>query len=374
MPFPKLTFSPIELFGIENLLMFKDGSFMEDYWKAAEAPKQRKVENDKEALDVEDLIAGMNDAKENGMEKLFEDEDVTDDIDNVVDDYFDKNKTVEDVDDSEEEKEFEGINYEDFLRKDKGGAALQEGDQGFDEEMGAFSQNVADAEMELVDDLSMAGSDDDVLISTRDANSEIVEKETTKEREVHAVKTESKEHDSRIQVKAEFDTNEMNTQECQTSLLAEIGASIGYRFTPQCSQEGKKLLSLLKSSKETKVKEESCNTETMVEKEDHKQTIASKRGQDIKGFPRHKQDNEKKSKKNSSTPTLEKENEDSAHSKNAVDHDIQTKTPKIMVTSSPSRKSAKPSKGAIGKKRKADAKSFSSKKFLHVPSYLKGKK
>ncbi|GFH47653.1 predicted protein [Chaetoceros tenuissimus] len=225
--------------------MFKDGSFMEDYWKAAEAPKQRNGENDKESLDVEDLIAGMNDAKENGMEKLFEDKDVTDDIDNVVNNYFDKNKTVEDVDDSEEENEFEGINYEDFLRKDKGGAALQEGDQGFDEEMGAFSQNVADAEMEFVDDISMAESDDNLLSSTRDVHSECVEKETILEGEVNEVKTESKENDSRIQVKTELDTNEMNTQECQTSLFAEIDSSLGYQYTPQCSQEGKKLLSSL---------------------------------------------------------------------------------------------------------------------------------
>ena len=351
---------------------------MEDYWKAAEAPKERKGTSDKEALNVEDFVAGMNDAKENGMEKLFEDKDVTDDLDNVVDDYFDKNKDVEkeveDVDDSEDENEFEGINYEDFLRKDKGGAALQEGDQGFDEEMGAFSQNVADAEMELVDDISMAESDDEVLSSTRDANSEIVEKEETLEGEVTQVKTESKENDSRIQAKTELDPNEMNTQECQASLFAEIDTSLGYQYTPQCSQEGKKLLSSLKSTKESNIKEESRNTETSEEKEDSKHTIASRRGQEIRGFPQHKKDKEKKSKKSSSTPSLEKENEVSANSKNTLDDDIQTKTPNIVVTSSPPKKSVKPPKGAIGRKRKADTKTFSSKKFLHLPSYLKGKK
>lgn len=333
---------------------------MEDYWKAAEAPKKRKSENDKEALDVEDFVAGMNDARENGMEKLFEDKDVTDDLDNVVDDYFDKSKPVEDVDDSE--NEFEGINYEDFLRKDKGGAALQEGDQGYDEEMGAFSQNVADAEMELVDDISMAESDDNLLSSTRDLDSEIVAKEKITEREVNEVKLEYKENDSRIQVKTEPDSNEMNTQECQTSLFAEIDASIGYQYTPQCSQEGKKLLSSLKSTVESKIKDESYNAVTIGN------------GQGIKDLPQHKQDHEKKSKKSSSTPSLEKENEGSSNSKNTVDDDIQTKTSRIVVTSGPSRRSVKSPKEALGKKRKADTKAFSSKKFLHVPSYLKGKK
>ncbi|GFH47552.1 hypothetical protein CTEN210_04027 [Chaetoceros tenuissimus] len=344
-----------ELFGIENLLKFKDGSFMEDFWKAAEAPK--RSENDKEAIDEEDIVAAMNGAKENGMEKLFEDEDGTDDIENVVNNYFEKHKTLEHVDDSEEENEFEGVNYEDFLRKDKGGAALQEGDQGFYEEMGAFSQNVADAEMEFVDD---------------NENSESVEKETRTEREINEVKLESKENDSRIQVKTEFDTSEMNTQECQTSLLAEIDSSIGYQYTPQCSQEGKKLLSSLTSAEESKIKEKSCNTETSIEKEAHEQTVASKRGHEIKGFPRQ-QDNEKKSKKSSGNPFLEKENEGLVNSENTVDDDIQTKTPKITFTSSPSRRSAKPTKEALGKKRKAETKSFSSKKFLHIPSYWKGK-
>ena len=325
---------------------------MEDYWKAAEAPKKRKSENDKEALDVEDFVAGMNDARENGMEKLFEDKDVTDDLDNVADEYFDKN----------EEHEFEGINHEDFLRKDKGGAALKEGDQGFDEEMGVFSQNVADAEMELVDDISMAESDDNGFSSNRNVNTESVEMENRIEREVNEVKSESKQNDSRIQVLTEMNSNEINTQECQTSLFAEIDASIGYQYTPQCSQEGKKLLSSLKSTGESKIKDESCNT------------VTSGNGQGIKDLPQHKQDNEKKSKKSSSTPSLEKENEGSANSKNTVDDGIQTKTSRIVVTSSPSRRSVKPPKAALGKKRKADAKAFSSKKFLHVPSYLKGKK
>ena len=328
---------------------------MEDYWK-------RKSDDDKEAIDVEDLVARMNDAKENGLEKLIEDEDVTDDIDNVIKNYFDKNKEVKDVDDSEEENEFEGINYEDFLRNDKGGAVLQEGDQGFDEEMGAFSQNVADAEMELVDNISMAESDDNVLSTTRDANSESVEMEKRREPEAFQFKTEPKENDSRIHAKSELDPNEMNTQECQTSLFAKIDASIGYQYTSQCSQEGKKLLSSLKNADESNINEESCNIDTGTEKEVQEQTIASKRGQGIKA--------EKKSKKNSSTPSLEKENEGSANSKNTVGDDIQTKTPKITFTSSPSRRSVKP----LGKKRKADAKTFFSKKFLHVPSYWKGGK
>ena len=69
--------------------------------------------------------------------------------------------------------------------------------------MGAFSQNVADAEMELVDDISLAESNDNMLSAKGDAHSEIVVKEKIKEREVNQVKLESKEIDSRIKVKAD---------------------------------------------------------------------------------------------------------------------------------------------------------------------------
>jgi hypothetical protein len=104
-----------ELFGSENLLKFKDGSFMEDLWKASENNGQSKKE-----YDESELAAVMYE-----KERLVQDGFVNQD-EEIADFIVTKTK---------------GFNHEDFLREDRGNAALIPGDEGFDEELGGSQIN-----------------------------------------------------------------------------------------------------------------------------------------------------------------------------------------------------------------------------------------
>lgn len=91
-----------ELFGCENLLRFKDGSFMEDLWKSSGSDENRN----NHMHDESELITFMQ-GKEEYIENGFVDEDEA---------------MVESI-----EREIAGIkefNHEDFLREDRGAGVL----------------------------------------------------------------------------------------------------------------------------------------------------------------------------------------------------------------------------------------------------------
>lgn len=134
-----------ELYGVENLLKFKDGSFMDDLWKASE---NRSSKRDKiGTISVNDLA--------NTLAKVSEAE--MDEVGNCFQEAFDK-AAVSEEGHKEDITEILGgqnaINHRDFLRSDRGEAALKPGDEGFDEEMGGVSQMVLNV-------LDRGGMDDD---------------------------------------------------------------------------------------------------------------------------------------------------------------------------------------------------------------------
>lgn len=86
-----------ELFGCENLLKFKDGSFMDDLWQASERGGKKAKEHDVSIL--AELMQGKEDYIENGF--VDEDEELAN--------YLET-----------------GIDHDDFLREDRGVAALND--------------------------------------------------------------------------------------------------------------------------------------------------------------------------------------------------------------------------------------------------------
>jgi len=144
-----------ELFGLENLLKFKDGSFMEALWKATAAIPKKSTTDTYSAGDLADALQGVStDLIENGLE------DEEPDFSNVIESGFDN----EDV---------QGFNHEDFLREDRGDAAVREGDEGYDEEMGAESQLV-DQACEEIDGLDKESTEQIAPENSEDAEKELL--------------------------------------------------------------------------------------------------------------------------------------------------------------------------------------------------------
>lgn len=145
-----------ELFGLENLLQFKDGSFMESLWKAAAAIPKKSTADTYTAGDLVDALQGVStDLIENGLE----DEEA--EFSDVIESGFDN----EDV---------QGFNHEDFLREDRGDAAVREGDEGYDEEMGAESQLVVDQAFEEIDDSDKESTEQIAPENSEDAEKELL--------------------------------------------------------------------------------------------------------------------------------------------------------------------------------------------------------
>ncbi len=121
-----------ELFGMENLLKFKDGSFMRDQWKATNQSLASGQMNE-----VADLPFPEEGVPENFEDEGFGDEmELLDEIEDCVN-AFDEDRVNTS---SQECDEMKGFHHDDFLRGDKGDAALQQGDEGYDVEMGGESQ------------------------------------------------------------------------------------------------------------------------------------------------------------------------------------------------------------------------------------------
>ena len=111
-----------ELFGSENLLKFKDGSFMDDLWKASESRGANGQ------IHVESEIAAVMHGQEDPVRSGF----VTEAKEIV--DSIGMSRAVD-------MSQMKGFNHEDFLREDRGTAALNLGDEGFDEELGGSQIN-----------------------------------------------------------------------------------------------------------------------------------------------------------------------------------------------------------------------------------------
>lgn len=122
-----------ELFGLENLLKFKDGSFMSSLWKAADNPNQEH--------DINDLAKELDNIDKDQLDNLAEEGD-----EGPTDTRLSAKKKMSgsDIDISDEESDVEfnarGINHGDLFSKNKGGAQIAQGDDDFEEEMGGQSQ------------------------------------------------------------------------------------------------------------------------------------------------------------------------------------------------------------------------------------------
>ena len=113
-----------ELFGIENLLKFKEGSFMDDIWSA------RKSKKDKLAgANEEDIASALSNA--GGLDGVLNMGCTTEEAEVQM---------LEEAAASENRRMSKGVNHEDFLSKHHGGAAIDQDDDGFEEEMGGASQ------------------------------------------------------------------------------------------------------------------------------------------------------------------------------------------------------------------------------------------
>jgi len=129
-----------EVFGIENLLKFKDGSFMSDLWKSSESRPSRKDKTVK----VDDLANALTSLSEEQVEEIGG---------NALDEDFHLAATAA-GDDSEDgiSNSLGGTNaikHQDLFRAHRGDAALKQGDDGFEEETGGATQitmDVLDAE------------------------------------------------------------------------------------------------------------------------------------------------------------------------------------------------------------------------------------
>lgn len=143
-----------ELFGLENLLKFKDGSFMADLWKS--------TNNSNEMHNVSKLASTLSKMTSEQIETFGtvpggEESHVNEASHaspesskrgtNKEGSCSGESSIVQGEEDNHQHSidpliEKQGIQHDAFFREDLGGAALNPGDEGFDEEMGGASQIV----------------------------------------------------------------------------------------------------------------------------------------------------------------------------------------------------------------------------------------
>jgi hypothetical protein len=146
-----------ELFGFENLFRFKDGSFLEDIWAEAGGSSSKDTSGLRihRSDNLASVLVGMGD--ELAFERSLEEPDTVSLIQAMSqltnDDSLAGKKqsdfAIDDLDsgnnenglDEALEKKIRAVNHGDLFRNDKGGAAIREGDDGFDEEMGGATQD-----------------------------------------------------------------------------------------------------------------------------------------------------------------------------------------------------------------------------------------
>lgn len=131
-----------ELFGVENLLKFKDGCFMDDMWKASDTDAKKeeyggfaltRVEEVSRSLTgmTEDQVVDIGDNDDGGFAEVA-----------ALTQREADEKSADNESDAVSMLLTKGQKHEDFLREDRGDAALKLGDEGFEEEMGGASQMV----------------------------------------------------------------------------------------------------------------------------------------------------------------------------------------------------------------------------------------
>jgi len=151
-----------ELFGYENLFRFKDGSFLTDIWKASGKNISTRRSDDlviHDASKISDALLGFEAAELCGIldgegpvdrsPKSAAAASIPDDYAKAqvkkendhrfIDPYPDNSRSTKTKEDA---SEVEAFDHGDFFRDDRGGAALEQGDEGYDEEMGGQTQNV----------------------------------------------------------------------------------------------------------------------------------------------------------------------------------------------------------------------------------------
>jgi hypothetical protein len=168
-----------ELFGTENLLKFKDGAFLDDVWKqTGNRPTRKSGDLDiHETLKLSSVLQGIG---KEGCDKMLDEEpgmglieqvaeqraeaesgedhmawrntDRNQDQDRHEDKSLEERERsrlergtgapVHEQNDSNMDIEANAVNHEDLFREDRGRAAIQPGEAGFDEEMGGGSQNL----------------------------------------------------------------------------------------------------------------------------------------------------------------------------------------------------------------------------------------
>jgi SNF2 family DNA or RNA helicase len=129
-----------ELFGMENLLKFKDGSFMEDLWKSTRTSRDKTLKGlERFSLQAKTDLADQ-------LDTLPEDAVNHDGGDLLNAQFRQAASNYHKVQQAEGSTVVDLLNrdnamsHEDFLRSDRGDAARKPGDEGFDEEMGGASQ------------------------------------------------------------------------------------------------------------------------------------------------------------------------------------------------------------------------------------------
>lgn len=143
-----------ELFGYENLFRFKDGSFLSDIWKKTGRKMEDKHRKGDlvvhEASKLTDALLGLGSSK--ALEDVLQDEsnsiennivgNATGEIEDVEPTANDSSGSAREDVGSGNEADAPAFVHGDLFREDRGRAAVEEGDDGFDEEMGGGTQNI----------------------------------------------------------------------------------------------------------------------------------------------------------------------------------------------------------------------------------------
>ena len=141
-----------ELFGLENLLKYKEGSFMDDMWKAKGGSNEENKGESNRMHNVNTVLNVLSSLTEEQINSLG---DGTEDANSWISSNSYKEQLPNDngkcanasrtnlIDKPRESiLENAAIHHDDFLKKDRGDALLKLGDEGFEEELGGESQIV----------------------------------------------------------------------------------------------------------------------------------------------------------------------------------------------------------------------------------------
>ena len=141
--------------GSENLLKFKDGSFLSEMWKSSDGTSNKKSGSPHETHSVLEVTNALTNMSKEQIEKLGDGDAIERKSSPFLDGSNHENDPKNDHSlNSENTKSLSPIeetsnigmpciiNHNDFLRSDRGRALLRPGDDGFEEELGGESQMV----------------------------------------------------------------------------------------------------------------------------------------------------------------------------------------------------------------------------------------